>query len=245
VRLAVLVSGSGTICDALLAAGLPVALVVADRPCRALELAERRAAPTVLLDRHRFGGFGPRFDRPAYSGALAGLLQEHDVQLVAMAGFGTVLAEPAHQALPGRLLNTHPSLLPAFPGWHAVEDALAAGVAVTGCTVHVAGLAVDSGPVLAQQEVAVLPGDDPASLHERIKTVERWLYPATIQRALAALASGQEPAELPCLRGSLAEPLDPGALRGWRDGRRAPADATSGTRRPGNGDTGAREEATT
>lgn len=221
-RLAVLVSGSGTICDAVLAAGLPVALVAADRPCRALELAERRAVPTVLVDRRRFGGFGPGFARGAYSAALAGVLQEHRVDLVAMAGFGTVLGEPAHRALPGRLLNTHPSLLPAFPGWHAVEDALAQGAAVSGCTVHVAGLAVDSGPLLAQQEVAVLPGDDPARLHERIKTVERWLYPATIRRALHALEQGREPAELPCLRGTLAAPLRPEALAGWTDGREGP-----------------------
>ena len=82
------------------------------------------------------------------------------------------------------MLNTHPALLPAFKGWHAVADALGAGAAVTGCTVHIATLEVDEGPILAQEEVAVLPGDTVESLHERIKTVERQLYPATIRRFL-------------------------------------------------------------
>ncbi len=101
-----------------------------------------------------------------------------------MAGFGTVLAAPILDAFPGRVLNTHPALLPAFKGWHAVADALAAGVTVTGCTVHVATIDVDEGPILAQEEVAILPGDTAESLHERIKAVERRLYPDTIRRFL-------------------------------------------------------------
>ena len=103
-----------------------------------------------------------------------------------MAGFGTVLSQPAHDAYEGRILNTHPALLPAFPGWHAVEDALAAGATVTGCTVHVATLHMDAGPILAQQEVAVRPDDTADTLHERIKEVERRLYPATIRKVMAA-----------------------------------------------------------
>ena len=86
-----------------------------------------------------------------------------------MAGFGTVLAAPVHDAFPGRILNTHPALLPAFPGWHGVRDALAAGVEVTGCTVHVATVEIDAGPILAQEEVAVRADDTVESLHERIK----------------------------------------------------------------------------
>jgi phosphoribosylglycinamide formyltransferase-1 len=82
------------------------------------------------------------------------------------------------------VLNTHPSLLPSFKGAHAVRDALAAGVKVTGCTVHVATAEVDAGPILAQEAVPVLPGDDEATLHERIKAVERRLYPATIKELL-------------------------------------------------------------
>jgi phosphoribosylglycinamide formyltransferase-1 len=84
-------------------------------------------------------------------------------------------------AYEGRIINTHPALLPAFPGWHPVRDALAAGVQVTGVTVHIATLEVDAGPILAQESVPVLPGDDEETLHERIKGVERRLYPATIK----------------------------------------------------------------
>jgi len=102
-----------------------------------------------------------------------------------MAGFGTVLDKPVHDAFPGHILNTHPALLPAFRGWHAVEEALSAGVKVTGCTVHVATLEVDDGPILAQEAVPVLPDDTVDSLHERIKAVERRLYPATIAEVIA------------------------------------------------------------
>ena len=87
------------------------------------------------------------------------VLVAHDVDLVAMAGFGTVFARPLFDAFPGRILNTHPAILPAFPGWHAVEEALAAGVEVTGCTVHLATVETDAGPVLAQEEVPVLADD--------------------------------------------------------------------------------------
>jgi phosphoribosylglycinamide formyltransferase-1 len=111
-------------------------------------------------------------------------LKRHEIEVVAMAGFGTVLAAPIHDAFPGRILNTHPALLPAFKGWHAVDEALTAGVKVTGCTVHLATLEVDEGPILAQEAVPVLPGDTKESLHARIKAVERRLYPATISEFL-------------------------------------------------------------
>ncbi len=101
-----------------------------------------------------------------------------------MAGFMTVLAEPMFVAYEGRVLNTHPSLLPAFPGAHAVRDALAYGVKVTGCTVHIATVRMDDGPILAQQAVAVAPDDTEESLHERIKAVERSLYPAVVEEFL-------------------------------------------------------------
>jgi phosphoribosylglycinamide formyltransferase 1 len=100
---------------------------------------------------------------------------------VVMAGFMTVLDKPIFDAWPGRILNTHPALLPAFRGAHAVEEALALGVKITGCTVHIATPEVDAGPILAQEAVPVLPGDDADRLHERIKGVERRLYPATIK----------------------------------------------------------------
>jgi phosphoribosylglycinamide formyltransferase-1 len=193
VRLGVLVSGTGTILEAMLEAGLVVTVVAADRPCRGLEVARDAGVATVLVDRADFGGFTAAFDRGAYSAALARELVARDVDLLAMAGFGTVLTSALHEAFPGRVLNTHPSLLPAFKGWHAVTQALAAGVSETGCTVHVATEALDEGPILAQRRVAVAPDDDEASLHERIKAVERDLYPRVVARVMASLARGREP----------------------------------------------------
>ena len=101
-----------------------------------------------------------------------------------MAGFMTILEHPIHDVYGGMITNTHPSLLPAFRGAHAVEDALAAGVKVTGCTVHIATLDLDNGPILAQEPVAVLPGDTPETLHERVKEVERRLYPQVLRALL-------------------------------------------------------------
>jgi phosphoribosylglycinamide formyltransferase-1 len=101
------------------------------------------------------------------------------------------MTQTVHDAFPDRILNTHPALLPAFPGWHGVRDALAAGVAETGCTVHLATLEMDAGPILAQQVVPVLPGDTEESLHERIKVAERALYPATVAWALGELEAGR------------------------------------------------------
>lgn len=181
-----LVSGSGTILDAILARGTPVVLVVADRECPGLERAARAGVETELVERTDFTA---TFDRDAYSARVAEVLATHEVDLVVMAGWGTVFSAPMHDRYGGRILNTHPSLLPAFPGWHAVRDALAYGVKVTGCTVHVAGLAVDTGPILAQRAVDVLADDDEASLHERIKVAERDIYPATID----AVISGRIP----------------------------------------------------
>ena len=188
VRIGVLASGSGTILEAILATDLPVRVVAADRPCRALDVASAAGVPSLLVDRADFGGFGPGFDRDAYTGAVTAVLRQADVDVVVMAGFGTVLAQPVHDAFPGRVLNTHPALLPAFPGWHAVRDALAAGVAETGTTVHVAHLEMDTGPILAQAAVAIRPDDTEATLHERIKAVERTLYPATIRAFIDGLA---------------------------------------------------------
>ena len=184
-----LVSGSGTILEAMLDAGVPVAAVLSDRPCRGLEVASSAGVAADLVERRQWGGFGEGFDRWGYSAEVARTLSAHAPDLVAMAGFGTVLDQPFHDAFGGRILNTHPALLPAFPGWHAVDDALAAGVAVTGCTVHVATLEMDAGPILAQQSVPVRPDDTAATLHERIKEVERRLYPATVLRALDELAA--------------------------------------------------------
>ena len=189
VRIGVLASGSGTILEAIIAADLPVALAVADRSCRALDVASSAGIAAALVDRSDFGGFGPGFARDRYTEAVTAVLGEYRIDVVVMAGFGTVLGQAVHDAFPARILNTHPALLPAFPGWHAVRDALAAGVEETGTTVHIATLEMDAGPVLAQAAVRVLPDDTEASLHERIKAVERTLYPETISTFVAGLAT--------------------------------------------------------
>jgi phosphoribosylglycinamide formyltransferase-1 len=177
-QIAVLASGTGTLLHAMLGEALPIALLVADRPCAALDRAAEAGVPTELVERTEWG---PSFDRAAYGERLVKVLRARAIDVVAMAGFGTIVPDlPA--AFPGRVLNTHPALLPAFKGWHAVRDALAAGVKVTGTTVHIATAEVDAGPILAQEAVPVLPGDTEATLHERIKQVERRLYPATIRR---------------------------------------------------------------
>jgi phosphoribosylglycinamide formyltransferase-1 len=178
VRIGVLASGSGTILEAILAEDIEVAAVVADRTCRALDVAREAGIEAVLVERT---DFSKAFDRDAYCQQLVKTLHALDLELLVSAGFGTVVPGVA-RAFAGRMINTHPALLPAFKGWHAVRDALDAGVKVTGCTVHIVTEAVDEGPILAQEPVPVLDGDTEASLHERIKEVERRLLPATIRR---------------------------------------------------------------
>jgi phosphoribosylglycinamide formyltransferase-1 len=176
-RIGVLASGGGSNLEAILRADLPVVAVVVDRPCGAVDIAEAAGVPALIVAR--------RPDRLAFTHEVVDALVGHEVDVVVMAGFMTILDKPIFDAYEGRVLNTHPSLLPAFRGAHAVQDALAAGVKVTGCTVHVATLEVDSGPILAQEAVPVLEGDTPDTLHERIKEVEHRLYPETIRAFLA------------------------------------------------------------
>jgi phosphoribosylglycinamide formyltransferase-1 len=180
-RLAVLASGSGTILETIIDEHLSVELVVADRACRALEIAERAGITAELVER---SSFGDAFDRESYTRQVIDLLDKHDIELVVMAGWGTIFSPELFDRYEGRVLNTHPALLPAFKGWHAVRDALTAGVKVTGCTVHVATADVDAGPILAQRAVEVLPDDTEATLHERIKVVERRLYVDTIKEII-------------------------------------------------------------
>jgi phosphoribosylglycinamide formyltransferase 1 len=178
-RIGVLASGTGTILRALLAADLPIVVVLVDRECAAIEIARTAGVPVEVVERTTFG---KNFDRVAYTNDVVDALTRHGVELVAMAGFGTILEKPIHDAFPDRIVNTHPALLPAFKGWHAVEDALAAGVKVTGWTAHIARLEVDEGPIIAQEAVRVLDDDTPETLHERIKEVERRLYPEVLRR---------------------------------------------------------------
>lgn len=179
-RVGVLASGSGTILDAILRDGIPVEVVVVDRACGAVDVAESHGVAAELVERT---DFSPKFDRAAFTQQVIDVLRKYDIGLVVSAGFGTVVPAVA-TAFPDRFVNTHPALLPAFKGWHAVRDALAAGVKVTGCTVHLADEATDEGVILAQEAVPVLPGDTEATLHERIKEVERRLVPATIRQLL-------------------------------------------------------------
>lgn len=184
-----LASGTGTVLEALIEAGLPVSVILVDRPCRAGLVAKEAG---IALEEVTRDCYGRDFSRSRYTEAVVSRLQAHGIGTVAMAGFGTVLGDAMLAAFPGRVVNTHPSLLPSFKGWHAVKDALEAGVQETGCTVHIATAQVDEGPILARESVPVLPGDTVESLHERIKSVERRLYPAVLGR----LISGGEAAVL-------------------------------------------------
>ena len=173
-----MVSGTGSTLEAIANSELSVALVLADRQCSALEKAQNKNIPTIVLERE---SFGKDFDRIAYTEQLTQLLEEENIDLIAMAGFGTILEQPIYESFNQRILNTHPSLLPAFPGWNAVQDALNQGVKVSGCTIHIATREVDSGPILAQEAVPVFEDDDAATLHERIKKIEKSLYIETIK----------------------------------------------------------------
>jgi phosphoribosylglycinamide formyltransferase-1 len=186
-RIAVLASGSGSILAALVARGLPIAVVLVDRPCGAEEIACRAG---IAVERVLRASFGPDFDRDSYTAEVVEALGGYCVGYLAMAGYGTVLGRAVHEAYPGRIVNTHPALLPQFKGWHAVRAALEAGVTETGCTVHLATIEVDEGPILAQERVPVLPGDSEATLHERIKKVERRLYPETLWNLLREARPG-------------------------------------------------------
>jgi formyltetrahydrofolate-dependent phosphoribosylglycinamide formyltransferase len=172
-RVVVLVSGSGTLLQAVLdAADLPVRVVAvgADRSgIEGLARAERAGVPsfTVRLRDHA--------DRAAWDRALTAAVAAHEPDLVVSAGFMKILGPTFLTTFGGRVVNTHPALLPAFPGAHAVADAVAYGVRVTGCTVHLVDAGVDTGPIVAQEAVGVSPGEDVDTLHERIKVVERRL----------------------------------------------------------------------
>lgn len=180
-RIGVLASGTGTILQSLLDADLPIVVVIVDRPCGATGRSTAAGVPAEVVLR---SSYGEGFDRVAYTHDVVDVLARYDVELIAMAGFGTILEKPIHDAYPDRIVNTHPALLPAFKGWHAVQAAFDAGVKVTGCTVHLARLDVDEGPILAQEAVPVLPEDTVETLHERIKAVERRLYPAVLHELI-------------------------------------------------------------
>lgn len=194
-RVVVLISGSGTLLQALLdAAAEPaypadVVAVGADRDgIEGLARAARAGVPAFVesLRAHP--------DRPAWNAALTAAVARHRPDLVVSAGFMKILGPDFLAGIGCPMLNTHPALLPAFPGAHPVADTIAYGVKVTGATVHLVDAGVDTGPVVAQAPVAVRPGDTVDDLHERIKTEERRLLVGTVA-ALArsgATVSGRE-----------------------------------------------------
>jgi phosphoribosylglycinamide formyltransferase 1 len=167
----VLVSGEGTNLQALADAGLPIAAVASNRRDAP---ALRRASNTAVFE------LGDYENREARDTAMADWLLKQGVTLVVLAGYMQLLTPAFLDRFPDAVVNVHPSLLPAFPGAHAVEEQLAAGVTESGATVHLVDEGVDSGPVLAQERVPVLPGDTPATLHERIKAVEHRLLPEVV-----------------------------------------------------------------
>jgi len=186
-RIGVLVSGRGTNLAALLAAEEAGALapaeivaVISNRPdVRALDIAREAGKPAVVIDHKLFGA-----DRAGFERALLAALAGFDVEAVVLAGFMRVLTATFVDAFPQRIVNTHPALLPAFPGTDAPAQAIAHGVKLAGVTVHFVDGGVDTGPIIAQRAVPVLPGDDAASLHARIQVEEHQLLPAVV-RALA------------------------------------------------------------
>lgn len=186
-RFAVLVSGSGTNLQALLdaesrgaLAPATIAVVVSNRPgVMALARAERAGKPAVCVDHRAYAS------REAFEDAVLAVLAAHAVEAVVLAGFMRILTARFLDRFPHRILNTHPSLLPAFPGVDAVAQALAYGVKVTGCTVHFVDAGVDTGPIIAQACVPVHDDDDATQLHDRIRALEHALLPEAA-RMLAA-----------------------------------------------------------
>lgn len=142
-----------------------------------LDLARRRGLPTWHCPPSRF----KTKLEPELESALAAAVRDSGARLVVLAGYMRVLKAPLLDAFPGRILNIHPSLLPAFKGLAAWKQALEAGVAETGCTVHWVDASLDGGPIIAQERVPVLPGDSPESLHARIQTAEHCLLPRVVQ----------------------------------------------------------------
>jgi len=220
-RVVVLVSGGGTNLRALLDAAedsaYPAYIVAvgADREAGGLEIAEERGVPTFIVDPQAYP------DRAAWGAALLEQIRVWQPGLTVLSGFMRILPAGVVDALAPDLINTHPSYLPEYPGAHAVRDALEAGVRETGASVIVVDSGVDTGPVIVRERVPVLPGDDEARLHERIKVVERRLLIEVVRGVgdgslrLAALA--QRPGG-----GALAQRPGGGALAQRPGGEVAP-----------------------
>ena len=172
----VLISGRGSNMTALIDAGLPVGAVISNRADAAgLGLAAKRGIPTAVVEHRAYAS------REAFDEALASQVERFAPRLVALAGFMRVLTPTFVARYRGRLLNIHPSLLPAFPGLHTHERALAAGVKLHGCTVHFVSEELDHGPIVAQAAVPVRTGDDAATLASRVLAQEHVIYPRAVR----------------------------------------------------------------
>ncbi len=186
-RLGVLASGSGSNFEAVMGAiasgqiQAEVALLICNNPgAKAIERAQRQGVPVVILNHRDYGS------REALDGAIVQALRDQGVEWVILAGWMRIVTAVLIEAFAGRMLNIHPSLLPAFKGIRAIEQALAAQVKVTGCTVHQVTLEMDSGPIVMQAAVPILAGDTAESLHARVQVQEHRILPLAI-----ALAAGQ------------------------------------------------------
>jgi phosphoribosylglycinamide formyltransferase-1 len=185
VRIVILASGSGSTLQAILDdpdLGRQVVAAGTDVPgCPAMQRAEQAGVPTFSVALRDFA------DRAAWNDELASVLAKYEPDLVVLAGFMRILAPQIVSRF--RIVNTHPALLPAFPGAHAIRDALAAGATNTGVTVHWVDEGVDTGPVIAQAEVAVQPGDDEDTLRARIQAAEKPLYRQALRQLCRELES--------------------------------------------------------
>jgi phosphoribosylglycinamide formyltransferase-1 len=205
-RVAVLISGRGSNMASLIDAArdrdypAEIVLALSNRPDAAGLIRAREAGITDLTIHHRLFGA----DRAAHEAAINAALEAADVEIVCLAGYMRLLTPLLIDAWQGRMLNIHPSLLPAFPGLHTHRRAIAAGVKLHGCTVHVVTQQMDEGPILAQAAVPVLDGDTEAALADRVLAQEHVIYPA----ALDAFASGRAARPAP-VTGVLVNPLPP------------------------------------
>lgn len=190
-KIVVLASGSGTLLQAILdaqhnpAARYEVVAVVTDVPCQANERAANAGIATKIVS------FDRSQPRTQWDTQLAQAVAAYAPALVVSAGFMKILGAAFLEQFGGRIINTHPALLPAFPGAHGVRDALAYGVKITGSTVHFVDAGVDTGPIIAQEPVRILPGEEEAELHERIKRVERELIVTVLNSAEVDEQSGE------------------------------------------------------
>jgi phosphoribosylglycinamide formyltransferase 1 len=190
-KIGVLVSGNGTNLQALLDAEergdldpATIVVVVSNRPdAPALQRATDAGKPAMIVDHKAYA------ERETFEDRLLEVLDEHGVEVVVLAGFMRLLTARFLDRYPLRIVNTHPSLLPAFPGADAPAQAIAHGVKVSGATIHFVDTSLDGGPIIAQFAVAVFPADDAATLHARIQAEEHRLLPEVVRRLAAGLYS--------------------------------------------------------